>query len=171
MNIITPLVSSPLFALSIAILLVVIVALLIGLLIMLAKRRNPTPVVLDTSGFTAELDRIMTSTAHAADVSAVLGLMEGLEEHPDALALIQDYPKTVQAAAWMHYINRLGSDLQAAQTMLSHAHQQTGPYAPNKYFGNITSAQKAQQQLVDMIRTKLDAAVVASGGSHMRPVN
>ena len=166
MTLINQLVSSPLFALSI-VLLIVIAVLLIGVLIVLVKRRKPTTVVLDTTGFTAELDRIMKSTAHAADVSAVLGLMEGLQEHPDALALIQDYPKTVQAAAWMHYINRLGSDLQAAQTMLSHAHQQTGPYM-HEY--RIDEARKACQQHVDNLQSKLDAAVKASGGSHLRPV-
>ena len=170
MNIINQLVSSPLFALSV-ILLLVIAALLVGVLVVLVKRHNPTTVVLDTTGFTAELDRIMKSTAHAAEISAVLGLMKDLEDNPDAVALIAEYPKTVQAAAWLHYINRLGSDLQAAQTMLSHAHQQTGPYAAGRFYGNIGSAQKAQQQHVDIVRAKLDAAIVASGGSHLRPVN
>lgn len=166
MTLINQLVSSPLFALSI-VLLIVIAALLIGVLIVLVKRRKPTTVVLDTTGFTAELDRIMKSTAHAAEVSAVLGLMKDLEDHPDALALIAEYPKTVQAAAWMHRINRLGSDLQAAQTMLSHAHQQTGPYM-HEY--RIDEARKACQQHVDNLQSKLDAAVKASGGSHLRPV-
>ena len=107
MTLINQLLASPLFALSI-VLLIVIAALLIGVLVVLVKRRKPTTVVLDTTGFTAELDRIMKSTAHAAEVSAVLGLMKDLENNPDALALIQDYPETVRAAAWLHYINRLG---------------------------------------------------------------
>ena len=170
MTLINQLLASPLFALSI-VLLIVIAALLIGVLIVLVKRRKPTTVVLDTTGFTAELDRIMKSTAHAAEVSAVLGLMKDLEDYPDALALIAEYPKTVQAAAWMHGINQLGSDLQAAQTMLSHAHQQTGPYAPGKFYGNLAASQEAQQRHVDNVQAKLDAAVVASGGSHLRPVN
>jgi hypothetical protein len=152
----------------IAALLVIIVALFIVALIVLVKRRKPTTVVLDTTGFTVELDRIMKSTAHAAEVSAVLGLMKDLEDYPDALALIAEYPKTVQAAAWMHGINQLGSDLQAAQTMLSHAHQQTGPYLHEYRIGEV---RKACQQHVDILQGKLDAAVKASGGSHLRPVN
>lgn len=170
MTLINQLVSSPLFALSI-VLLIVIAALLIGVLVVLVKRHKPTTVVLDSTGFTAELDRIMKSTAHAAEISAVLGLTKDLEDNPDALALIQDYPETVRAAAWLHYINRLGSDLQAAQTVLSHAHQQTGPYEPGRFYGDLASAQKARQQHVDIVRAKLDAVIKASGGSHRRPAN
>lgn len=108
--------------------------------------------------FRNEMDGMLNGIRHAADISAVLGLLDQLEENPDAVALLQNYPETVRAAAWLHYINRLGSDLQHAQSELSNAHQSNYAFPGTKEMA-ITSAQSH----VDKVRSKLDTAIKASG--------
>lgn len=110
-----------------------------------------------------EVARLQRAAEHHADVSAVVAMMRQLDElDEDAVELLERYPESVRAAAWLHYINRLGADLQAAQQRLSNAHQGTGPFA-NYYSGDLPGLQKKCQQHVDDLRAKLDKAIELSG--------
>lgn len=152
-------------------LLALITVTLIALLVVLIRNKSkPAVITVDTTQFDAELERIMSATAHAADVSAVLKLMEQLDDNEDALELIKSYPETVRAAAWLHYINTLGADLQAAQKDLSDAHQGKGRFQYHHGY-MLADLRKGTQEHVDMIRAKLDKAVAASGQSGLRLVN
>lgn len=147
------------------ILLVVIAVLLlvvIVLLILLPRRRwiSQYELTLDPT-MREQVADIGKGIRHHAEVSAVLGLMDQLAEQPDAVERLRDYPETVRAAAWLHYINRLGSDLQKAQTELSTVHQT--PDYRYSMLNTKSQAINAAQQHVDAIRRKLDAAIEASG--------
>jgi len=159
---------SALAPLLIVILLTLVLVALVVIAFILVKRRKPISLVVDTTNFENHLEHVMASTAHAAEVSAVLGLMKQLDDQPDSLALIQSYPETVRAAAWLHYINRLGSDLQYAQKQLSDAHQRKGSYSSP--YADIDRLRNACQQHVDSVRAKLDRAIAASGQVGLRKV-
>lgn len=111
------------------------------------------------------LQQVYLAISHHADVSAVVEMVRQIEADPDVLELIKSYPETVRAAAWLHYINTLGADLQQAQKHLSDAHQGKVNYGIDKA-GVIELA----QQHVDTVRAKLHAAIKASGQSGLRPV-
>lgn len=156
----------------IAVLLVGILIVLIVIFVALWRRNHmmARPLAVDSVSLASALEQIKEASAHAASVSAVLSLMDQLEDNPDALELIKSYPETVRAAAWLHYINILGADLQAAQVQLSHAHRGTGPY---QHY-SPTSLQQFRmdcQDQVNIIRGKLDAAIKASGQTGLRPVS
>ena len=140
----------------IALLALILVAFVI--IIVVLWRRGPRVMTVETSSLEQALARIKDESTHAVHVSAVLGLMEQLENNPDALQLIKSYPETVVAASWLHYINILGADLQKAQEHLSRTHRSGG----GEYYI------KPAQQHVDNLRAKLDAAVKASGQSGPR---
>lgn len=144
-------------------LLIVVVIMLIMIFIKLSR---PRPVGL-TLEVDAAINRLKAGIEHTVHVSAVLKLIEQIDQNPDSLELIKSYPETVRAAAWVHHINLLGGDLQSAQQRLSHAHRGTGPFA---HYSNRQDFIKYEQQQVDAIRTKLDAAIKASGQSGLRVV-
>jgi hypothetical protein len=151
-------------------LLAVIAAILLIIALKPVRQNQVRPLTVDAVALGEAVDRIKVEAHHAADVSAVLKLMEQLDGQPDALELIKSYPKTVQAAAWLHYINTLGASLQAAQVRLQQAHD--GTYNASDY-GHVTrpSVIDTEQKRVDTIRAKLDAAIVASGQFGLHSVN
>lgn len=136
---------------SVLIVLIVIAGLLA---LMLLTRRRDQLVEVQVTGVDEAIVRLGRAVEHHVDVSAVVSLIRQIEQHPDALEQLRHYPETVRAAAWLHYINCLGADLQAAQSELSRM-QQT--YSPRVSY--VTDA----QEKVDAIRSKLDAAIMASG--------
>ncbi len=138
--------------------------ILIGWLLVYVARRQGRRVDLTFDPqLTAELkkviDEIGQAARHHADVSAVVELVRQLDADPDALELIKSYPETVRAAAWLHYINQLGVALQAAQVKLQKAHDGE---LDALYSYSHREAVTDQQQRVDNLRTKLDAAITAS---------
>lgn len=132
------------------------------LLYKLLKRQQVTQYELSLDPrFTKQIADLGKSARHYADVSAVLGLMDQITEHPDVINKLREYPETVRAAAWIHCINRLGGDLQDAQDSLSIVHKN-----PDYHHGGPSGKKGAidrAQAHVDGIRTKLDAAIAASG--------
>ncbi|MFZ1258508.1 MAG: hypothetical protein WAQ25_03500 [Candidatus Saccharimonas sp.] len=146
------------------ILLGVIFLTLLGILwgVMNIMRRgvNTTATYMIDPGIEDAIKRIRTGIEHHAEVSAVLGLMKQLDADPGALELIKEHPKTVQAAAALHYVNTLGAALLYAQHKLQDAHAgNSRALAP---FGNYKKAAiEGWQAEVDSIRAKLNAAVDA----------
>lgn len=145
-------------------LVVAVVALLViaVLLSKLLKRQQVTQyeLALDPR-FTAQVANLGNSIRHHADVSAVLGLMDQISEHPDVIERLREYPEAVRAAAWIHCIDRLGGDLQHAQDSLSSTHK-----GPDYHYGGPSGKKSAidrAQAHVNSIRVKLDAAIAASG--------
>lgn len=102
----------------------------------------------------ASIQRLATAARHYGDVSAVVEMVRQLDADPDAAALIQSYPQTVRAAAWLHYINVLGATLHSLQEQEAMARQR----------GFVGSADEYRQQVVN-VREQLDAAIAASGQS------
>lgn len=98
---------------------------------------------------------------HHTNASAVLALIDQIEEDPEAVERLQKYPETVRAAAWIHYVDCLGKDLQQAQARLSAAHQAQTNYAFND--AHKQNAINTAQNHVKDVRAKLDAAIAASG--------
>lgn len=148
-----------------ALLLVMIffVGIIVGIMLVVAKRlrvmRQP-PVVID---LTPQIQQLQAAVEHHADVSAVVAMVRQLDAlDENALTLIKSYPETVRAAAWLHYINTLGADLQHAQQQLSAAHQM--------YRRADSINVEAAQAHVDSIRDKLDRAVELSGQTGLRVV-
>lgn len=143
------------------VLLVNIILILVLILMQLIRNRKSTQIQLSVD-LTNLIQRLEAATRHHADVSAVVTMIQQLDElDEDVLELIRSYPETVRAAAWLHYVNVLGSDLQAAQLALSKAHRNHSD--PN----GLTI--KSAQAKVDAIRVKLDKAIAASGqcGPHI----
>ncbi|HEX7484450.1 MAG TPA: hypothetical protein VF281_04865 [Candidatus Saccharimonadales bacterium] len=142
---------------------VVLLAIIVVLLTrLLRKPMGPRNVeFLLNTNVEEVLERVGKGVKHHADVSAVLALMDQIEEHPDAIKRLQEYPEMVRAAAWLHYINCLGADLQSAQNRLSAAHRATTDHHFTETYKQnaITTAQKH----VNDVRAKLDAAIAASG--------
>lgn len=117
-----------------------------------------------------QLQQLKEAAEHYADVSAVVTMMRQLDElDEDALELIKSYPETVRAAALLHYINILGSDLQVAQQSLSNAHTGKDAWYHSGY-NSPAAMLEGRQKHVDTIRAKLDAAVKLSGQSGLRAV-
>lgn len=128
-----------------------------ALVALIRKDTTPTLDLTLSAQFDEAIERLGRAVQHHADVSAVVEMVRQLDADPDALELLKSYPETVRAAAWLHYINTLGADLQHAQKSLSNAH--TGRTQYYNQQGGIDARQKD----VDAIRAKLDAAIKASG--------
>ncbi len=139
-----------------------IILILVLILMQLIRNRKSTQVQLSIN-LTNQIQRLEAAAQHHADVSAVVTMIQQLDElDEDVLELIKSYPETVRAAAWLHYVNVLGSDLQAAQLALSKVHRDhSDPNGPTI---------KAAQTKVDAIRVKLDKAIAASGQSGLHIV-
>ena len=158
MNIITEV--SPVIA---VILLGVIVWLLGAIAWLLWSYCNAKMQVLLPVEPSRQIDELKAAAQHYADVSAVVEMMRQLDElDEDAVALLKSYPETVRAAAWLHYTNVLGADLQHAQKQLSMAHQ--------TYQRADSHNVKAAQAHVDSVRAKLDHAVQLSGQSGLHAI-
>jgi hypothetical protein len=148
-------------------LIIVVVLLFVIAAVLIRMLFKPTPVRNVSFELTLEKDidealaRLGAGIKHHATVSAVLALMDQIEEHPDAIERLKEYPETVRAAAWLHYINRLGADLQHAQNRLSAAHQSQTNYAYTDV--HKQNAINTAQNHVKDVRAKLDAAIAASG--------
>jgi len=99
----------------------IFLVIVVGMCILLRKQRAPLPVFIDTTDLDAVVTRAMSALAHATDVSAVVKLVNQLDEDPGALELLKSYPETVRAAALLHRVNTLGADSQAAHEVLSEA--------------------------------------------------
>lgn len=133
-----------------------------ALVVLIRKQANPTLDLSLSTQVSEAIQEIDRAISHHVDVSAVAEMVRQLDADPDVLELIKSYPETVRAAAWLHYINTLGADLQHAQKGLSKAHA---------LYSNPQSPSTIQAQAnVDAIRAKLDAAIKASGQSGLRPV-
>lgn len=147
------------------VLLFIIILLLIVAVTLLAnlarKSRTVTYVLSLDPTFREQVAEIGNGVRHYADVSAVLGLLEQIEERPEVVERLREYSETIRTAAWLHYFDRLGHDLQQAQKSLSDAHQSTLGFGYASY--DKEQAIKRAQQHVDNLRAKLDAAIAASG--------
>lgn len=156
-----------------ALLVMILIAILITIVVLARKRsanNQPNVLTVDTVSLTEAVQRITNASAHAAQVSAVLSLVEQLEEHPDALERIREYPQLVVAATRVHYVNTLGSDLQYAQDQLSKAHR---GQLNARYSYDRNRAIKAEQALVDALQAKLETAEAATrppSGPNLRVV-
>lgn len=134
-------------------------AIIIGLLVALLRKSTGTDVrIMMTTEFDQAIERLDAAIKHHTDVAAVVEMVRQLDANPDALELIKSYPETVRAAAWLHYINALGSDLQDAQKRLSVYHRM--------YSMTSLTVQDAQRK-VDALRNKLHAAIKASGQTNV----
>lgn len=143
---------------AIVIVLIIIAVLLYGVL--KQPRTFTYDIGLDPT-FRDVIKELGDGARHHAEVSAVLGLLDLIEEQPELTERLRDYPAKVQAAAWTHYINCLGADLQQAQKELSSAHQLDAGILNG---GDAAKQRRIQreQQHVDSLRAKLDRAVAAS---------
>jgi hypothetical protein len=153
----------------------VIIALLVATVILMfvlvVKRpvqATAQPLTVDTMSLNEAVKQIRQEVHHAASVSAALKLIEQLDEHPDALELIKQYPRSVQAAAMMQSTSTLGSSLQTAQTRLQAAHDYKATGYSHAYKLQLIAE---AQQIVDMVSAKLDAAVAASAKLNPHNVN
>jgi hypothetical protein len=154
----------PVEIILLVLLLVAVVALIViaVLLSKLLKRQQVTQYELTLDPrFTKQIADLGKSVRHHADISAILGIMDKLTEDPTAIERLREYPETVRAALWLHYVKCLGDDLRQAQDELSRVHQARdyefhGPSGKN-------SAIVTAQAHIDGIRKKLDAAIAASG--------
>jgi hypothetical protein len=144
----------------------VLLLILGALVVLIRKQSNPKFDLALKAQVDEAIRQIDRATSHYTDVSAVVEMVRQLDADPDVLELIKSYPETVRTAAWLHYINALGADLQAAQKSLSRAHQRMD----TSLLGNQESFIASRQHEVDVIRAKLDAAIAASGQSGLRPV-
>ena len=146
-------------AIFLALILVMLVIIAISLLGRQSTQNIHPKVSIDLSG---QIEQLRQAAEHHADVSAVVEMVRQLDEmDDDAIALLQSYPASVRAATWLHAINLLGSDLQAAQQQLSDAH--TSSHAPQATIDH-------RQRRVDSLRAKLDQAIKASGYTGMHVV-
>lgn len=147
-------------------LLVIAVLLAIAVFLLIAIMRRPTTVTYELSldpTFREQIESLGRSAQNHFDVNAILALIGQIEEQPDGvIEQLREYPATVQAAAWLHYIDRLGADLQQAQGELSKAHQKDFSYLHNSESLKQSEIQSAQRH-VDNLRAKLDKAVSISG--------
>ncbi len=110
----------------------------------------------------AATERLGAAVRHHVDVNAVVEMIRQMDAmDTDALELLKQYPATVQAAAWTHYIDTLGESLVVAQNNLRNNHD---------WYGANDRMTMSSQQTVDAIRAKLDAAVKASGQTGLRAV-
>jgi|GEM_PF-6403519 len=145
---------------------IIVVALLVIIVVLLTmllrKPIGPRNVeFLINTNIKEVLEKVGGDVRHVADVSAILSLMDQIEEQPDVIERLQEYPETVRAAVWIHYINCLGNDLRQAQLVLSEAHQaQTNYVFTDAHKQNAIN--NAQNHVKDL-RAKLDAAIAASG--------
>ncbi len=161
--IINPLIESFVLWLACGIFALVVLAFIA---VVLLARRPVTPPPREVSiDLTSQIAQIERASAHHADVSAVVSMVREIEKlDEDAVALLQNYPKAIQAAAWLHLINLLGADLQVAQQELSNANRSKGGFSrANGFYGDINAARRGCQQHVDNLRAKLDAASKQSG--------
>jgi hypothetical protein len=147
-------------------LLVIVVLLAIAVFLLIAIMRRPATVTYELSldpTFREQVEALGQSAQRHFDINAVVELISQIEQQPDDIVeRLRNYPATVQAAAWLHYTDRLGADLQQAQQKLSDAHQLDG----NRIGGGEATKQnwiQREQQHVNNLRAKLDAAVKASG--------
>lgn len=138
--------------------LIVLIAIAVLLALLLRKQQNITCTLGIQPSIDEVINRLDRAVSHYADVNAVVAMIEQLDEHPGAIEQLQEYPEAVRTAAWLHYINILGSDLQAAQRRLSNAHQGKLHYTLDQQYA-IRSAQAD----VESIRAKLDTAIADSG--------
>lgn len=113
--------------------------------------------------------RLERAAAHYADVSAVVAMVKQLKElDEDSVALLNSYPRSVVAAAWLARINYLGADVRAAQKQLSDANQGKGGFA-HMYGTRLSDARLACRRHVEEVQALLDTAVASSkqaGGLH-----
>lgn len=128
-----------------------IVILLVIITVQLRHRTRPT-LQADEAGaaFERALQVLGETTGHYADVSAVLAMVRQIDEmDEDAVRLLESYPDSVRAAAWLHYINNLGAALQAEQDNLRRNFQ---------VYGNGMGVEERIREL----RSKLDDAIAQS---------
>ena len=144
----------------------IVVLLVVAISLLAALVRRPRTITYELSldpTFREQIEALGQSARQHVDINAIVTLISQIEEQPDdVLEQLREYPATVQAAAWLHYIDRLGADLQQAQQKLSDVHQD----APHRYVGGEDGKQshvRQAQQHVDNLRAKLDTAVKASG--------
>ena len=144
----------------IAILLTLIVILLV--VIAFGQKTHPhydEQVAIDAS---AILREVQLATRHYVDVSAVVAMVQQIEEmNEDARERLSSYPQQVSAAAWLHYINTLGQALQDAQTELAQS-----------YIGHAHTAATRQhrKEKVEELRAMLDRAIELSVQTDLRVV-
>ena len=148
------------------ILLILVVLLLVLVAALLVKAQRQPRIFEMQIGIDPQLEeqvrRINDGVRHNIDVSAILEMFTQIEQFSDEdRARLESYPETVRAAAWLHYINGLGRDLQHAQDELSQINR--GPDHNFFLSGGKAETIKAAQLHVDGLRTKLDAAIAASG--------
>ncbi len=126
---------------------------IIALLAVIAEQ-----VAIDAS---AVLREIELATRHYVDVSAVVEMVQQLEElDENALERLKSYPESVRAAAWLHYINQLGSALQHAQADLNQSY----------VVSSLATLQTQRKAKVDELRSLLDKAILQSGQTGLRVV-
>lgn len=148
--------------LALALLAAVVVMLVV--IVVVLTRRNHSHHVRVGVDLTAPLAEIERALSHHTDVSAVVQMVRQIDElDEDAMELLKSYPENVRAAAWLHRINCLGADLQAAQQKLSDSHQGKGSYSSVMLTTTSLDAhRKRNQELVDEISNKLNSAIETS---------
>lgn len=146
---------------------VAVVALLVVIAVLLWKNLERHPQVRLSFELQEQINLLRRAAEHYTNVSAVVAMLQQLDElDEDAVVLLSRYPQSVRAAAWLHYINCLGSDLQLAQQQLSDAHQGVGRYSrANGFYSSLPDAREDCQTQVNDLRAKLDEAIKLSGQS------
>lgn len=124
------------------------------LIAILHRLNNPVPQPTTVDQIDMAIERLGVASRQYADVNAVVEMIRQIAEgDADAVELLKQYPESVRAAAWLHYINTLGSSLQSAQNELS---SDLEYHNPN---GVIVMATEAK---VHAIRNMLNTAIAAS---------
>lgn len=139
----------------------IVLTLILFALIAIANKLQagqPTTVIIRPE-IADVINEIREVADHEAVVSAVVKLVRQLDTDPDALQLVNSFPKTVQAAALMHYANELGS---ALHTLQAKEAEMLKAQRPN--------AAADVQRLIAKVRQQLDAVVAASGQTWPRSV-
>lgn len=142
----------------IAILLALIVILLAVIAFGQVHPHYEEQVAIDASAILREVE---LATRHYVNVSAVVEMVQQLEElDENALERLKSYPESVRAAAWLHYINQLGSALQHVQADLNQSY----------VVSSLATLQTQRKAKVDELRSLLDKAILQSGQTGLRVV-
>lgn len=125
---------------------------IVWLLVNIFRRGIPTTITYDIDPkLTETIEQIAKATAHHVDVAATVEMVRQIENDPQAIQRLKNYPLAVQRAAIAHYADQLGIALQKAQKRQQTYYSQGHDYYAGK-----------EQDTIDEIRAKLNALVAAS---------
>lgn len=143
---------------------IVVVIVLLAVIATSIKKQQIIAYVEPSSAAEAQITQLKEAANHYTDVSAVVAILNQLGQMDnDALERLKSYPETARAAALLHYVSILESDLEAAQESLSRAHTGKDRSYSYSHINSQSELINERQQHVNNLRDKLDEAVKLSG--------